>query len=96
MDLGLKDKVALVTGGGLGLGRAIAEELAREGADLLICDRVQKDLDTAAGKLRTYGGRVSTAASDLKKAGDVSKVIDQTIRELGGIDILVNNASDAL
>lgn len=94
MDLGLKGKVALVTGGSQGLGRAIAEELAREGADISICDRGQKELDAAAGTLRAYGVRVLATATDVTQENGIAKVIDQTVQQLGGIDILVNNASD--
>jgi NAD(P)-dependent dehydrogenase (short-subunit alcohol dehydrogenase family) len=95
MELGLKDKVALVTGGSKGLGRAIAEELAREGADISICARGKEDLGKAAEALRIHGIRVAAITADASNAADTTRVIDQTIRELGRIDILVNNAGDA-
>jgi 3-oxoacyl-[acyl-carrier protein] reductase len=95
MDLGLKGKVALVTGGSKGLGRAIAEELANEGANISICARGKRDLDEAAQALRQYGAKVCAIPADASKATDASSVIDGTMRELGRIDILVNNAGDA-
>jgi 3-oxoacyl-[acyl-carrier protein] reductase len=96
MALGLKGKVAIVTGGSLGLGLAIAEELAREGADISICDREQTDLDAAAKRLRGYATRVTAIATDLSQDRDVTNVVDQTVSQLGGIGILVNNACEGL
>jgi 3-oxoacyl-[acyl-carrier protein] reductase len=95
MDLGLKGKVALVTGGSKGLGKAIAEELAREGANIALCARGKEDLEAAAQAMRGHGVRITAITADVARADDTAKAIDQTIRELGGIDILVNNAGDA-
>ena len=94
MDLGLKGKVALITGGSKGLGRAIAEEFAKEGADISICARSRPDLDKAGDALRAYGVRVHTTSADVANASAVSTVIDGAIRELSRIDVLVNNAGD--
>lgn len=94
MDLGIKGKIALVTGASKGLGKAIAEELAREGAHVSICARNEKDLMAAAETLRGYGVQVAAIPADVARADDVQKVIDQTVNQLGGIDILVNNAGD--
>ena len=94
MDLGLKGKVALVTGGSKGLGRAIAEELAREGANVAICARGEDDLNSARDALRALGAKVTAIVADVTRDDDVSKVIEQTIAELRRIDILVNNAGD--
>ena len=94
MDLGLKGKVALVTGGSKGLGLAIAEEFAREGADVSICARGKPDLDQAARTLRDCGVRVHAIAADVSKASDAPRVVAGAIKELGRIDILVNNAGD--
>ena len=60
MDLGLKGQIALITGASKGLGKAIARELAQEGADVSICARGKKDLDEAATALRKYGVKVIT------------------------------------
>jgi len=95
MDLGLRGKVALVTGGSKGLGRAIAEELAKEGAEVAISARGKPDLDEAAQALREYGARVVAISADASKASDTTVVVDGAMKELGRIDILVNNAGDA-
>ena len=92
MDLGLKGKVALVTGASKGIGQAIAEEFAKEGAHVSICARGQQDLVTTAEELRQYGVSVVATPADVTKADDVQQVIDTTIKQCGHIDILVNNA----
>ena len=94
MDLGLKGKVALVTGASKGLGRAIAEELAAEGANVSICARGKEALDETAEAMRRNGTRVHAVPADASLASDTSAVIDSTIKEFGRIDILVNNAGD--
>jgi 3-oxoacyl-[acyl-carrier protein] reductase len=94
MDLGLKGKVALVTGASKGLGRAVAEELAKEGAHVSICARGKEDLEKAAAGLRKHGVTVVTAQADVTNMDDVQRVIDETIKHLGRIDILVNNAGE--
>jgi NAD(P)-dependent dehydrogenase (short-subunit alcohol dehydrogenase family) len=95
MDLGLKGKCALITGASKGLGRAIAEELAKEGAHVSICARGKEELEQAAQALRAYGVKVAAIPADVAKAEEVQKVIDATLAALGRIDILVNNAGTA-
>jgi len=94
MDLGLKGKVALITGASKGLGRAVAEELAREGAHVSICARGKEDLEKAAAGLRQYGVTVVAIQADVTHIDDVQRVIEETIKQLGRIDILVNNAGE--
>jgi 3-oxoacyl-[acyl-carrier protein] reductase len=94
MDLGIKGKVALVTGGSRGLGKAIAEELAREGAHISVCARNKADLEAVGEIMRSFGIRVATIPADVTRADDIQRVIDQTVNQLRGIDILVNNAGD--
>jgi 3-oxoacyl-[acyl-carrier protein] reductase len=94
MDLGLKGKVALITGASKGLGRAVAEELAREGSHVSICARGKEDLEKAAAGLRQYGVTVVAIQADVTNMDDVQRVIDETIKQLGRIDILVNNAGE--
>jgi 3-oxoacyl-[acyl-carrier protein] reductase len=94
MDLGLKGKVALITGASKGLGRAVAEELAREGAHVSICARGKEDLEKAAAGLRQYGVTVVAIQADVTHIDDVQRVIEETIKHLGRIDILVNNAGE--
>jgi 3-oxoacyl-[acyl-carrier protein] reductase len=95
MDLGLKGKVALITGASKGLGRAIAEEFAKEGVHVSICARGEEDLAKAAAGLRQYGVTVVVTQADVTKMDDVQHVLDETIQHLGRIDVLVNNAGDA-
>jgi NAD(P)-dependent dehydrogenase (short-subunit alcohol dehydrogenase family) len=96
MELGLRGKVALITGASKGIGLAVAEELAREGAHVSLCARGREALETAAESLRRFGARVLALQADVTQAGDVQRVVDATARELKRIDILVNNAGDAV
>jgi len=95
MDLGLSQKVALVTAASRGIGKGIAEVLAEEGADLAICARGESDLTSCAEELRRHGGRVLAVKADVTEAEDVQRVVDACINEFGRIDVLVNNAGDA-
>jgi 3-oxoacyl-[acyl-carrier protein] reductase len=95
MDLGIKGKCALITGASKGLGRAIAEELAKEGAHVSICARGKEELDKTAQLLRAHGVTVASIPADVAKAEEVQRVIDATLAALGRIDILVNNAGTA-
>ncbi len=92
MDLGLTGKVALVAGSSEGLGRAIAEELAAEGASLVLCargeKRLQKTLDEISKKHRT---RVLAVVADLSQPLQVERLAETARKEMGRVDILVNN-----
>jgi NAD(P)-dependent dehydrogenase (short-subunit alcohol dehydrogenase family) len=93
MDLQLKGKVALVTGGSVGIGLAVAEELAREGVNLVLCARNGERLATECTRIaRTAGVNVIGVPADVGKAADVSNVASRAEKEFGGLDILVNNA----
>ncbi len=96
MDLGLKGKIAVVTGGSDGIGRATAVLLAREGAKIAICARGQEKLDQTAAEIRKAGGEVLAMSADMSKAADIEKFFDVVIKQFGGIDILVNNAGTSL
>ncbi len=74
MDLGLEGKVALVTGASKGIGRAIAEDFAKEGVHLSLCARGQQDLTRAANELHQHGGRVLATTADVTKPADVQRV----------------------
>jgi NAD(P)-dependent dehydrogenase (short-subunit alcohol dehydrogenase family) len=87
----LSGKLAVVTGGTRGIGRAIAERLLREGAAVAICGRSNQSVDTALGALRPLG-RVIGFACDVTQVDQVSAFFAAVDRELGGLDILVNNA----
>src|SRR5512139_3659833 len=93
MDLGLKDKVALVTGGSRGVGRAIAGAFLLEGAKVMITARDPQRLAATAAELaRDPGGDVRAVAADLEDDAAVRLMVDSTIREYGHFDILVNCA----
>ena len=94
MDLGLKDKVALVTGSSRGLGLASARALAAEGCRLCLCARNEPALAAAAADLATVAGsadRILTVAADVSTADGIHKVIQRAAQTFGGLDILVNN-----
>jgi 3-oxoacyl-[acyl-carrier protein] reductase len=92
MDLGLKGKVALVAASSRGLGRAVAEELGAEGADLVLCARDEDALRVVAREIqRRSTVRVLPLRADLTEPADVLSVTEIGMRELGRIDILVTN-----
>jgi dehydrogenase/reductase SDR family protein 4 len=86
----LNGKVAIVTGGSRGIGRAIAEIFAREGARVAICGRKQETLDQAAAEI---GFSVKPIACHVGRADQIENLLAVTARELGAVDILVNNAA---
>ena len=93
MDLGLKDKVAIVGGASKGLGRASAQVLAEEGAKVTICSRTSTDLEQTAKEIReSTGAEVLTYAADLDELSSITGLIKATVSEFGALDILVNNS----
>ena len=93
MDLGLKGKVAIVAGASKGLGKAIAFELAREGANLVICSRNESVLlETAQFIGSQTGVQVLAIPADVSKPADVESLVSKTVSRFSRIDILVNNA----
>jgi NAD(P)-dependent dehydrogenase (short-subunit alcohol dehydrogenase family) len=94
MDLGLKGKHAIVTGGSLGIGKAIARELAREGADVALVARTKDTLETAAKEIATETGRrVIPLVADVTSRAQVDAMVAQSAAQLGGLHILVNSGS---
>ncbi len=93
MDLGLKGKKALITGSTRGIGRAIAEVLAREGTDLAICSRNEEAVAVAAAALRGTGVRVHGKAFDARDGEALRGFVNEAAQALEGLDILVHNVS---
>ena len=93
LDLGLEGKVAIVTGGSEGLGRAAAERFARESARVAICARRKDVLERTAKTIEAATGReVFAMPADVTRPEDIKAFVDAVVTRLGGIDILVNNA----
>jgi NAD(P)-dependent dehydrogenase (short-subunit alcohol dehydrogenase family) len=92
MDLQLKDKVAIVTGGSQGIGRATALRLAEEGASVVIAARGKELLDQVAGAIRAAGGKVAAVQADVSRADDCARLVAEAVKAFGRLDILVNNA----
>jgi 3-oxoacyl-[acyl-carrier protein] reductase len=93
MDLGLRGKVAVVAASSKGLGRAVAEELAAEGADLVICARGQQALEEAADSIRQRAAvKVVDVAADVSDPEDAARVVKVALEEFGRVDILVTNS----
>jgi citronellol/citronellal dehydrogenase len=88
----LGGRVALVTGGGTGLGRASALELARCGARVLIVGRRAEVLEQAAGEIRAGAGEAEWAAGDVREPADARRLVGQALERFGRLDVLVNNA----
>ena len=90
--LPLADKVAIVTGGGSGIGRAIALEFARAGADVVVSSRRLAVLESVAEEIRALGRRSLAVAADMTRKSDIDGLVQRTMTEFGRTDILVNNA----
>ena len=94
MDLGLQDKHAIVTGGSRGIGKAIARELAREGADVAIVARNEADLEATARELATETNRrIVPLVADVTSKEQVDRIVAEAAQQLGGLHILVNSGS---
>ncbi len=85
-------RVALVTGGGTGIGRATALELASSGADVVICGRREEPLVMTAVEVEEAGGSCLAVPADVREPQQVARVVDRALERFGAIDVLVNNA----
>lgn len=90
-----KKKVVLVTGAGQGIGRGIALRLARDGADVAIVDLKEDKMEQVAGEVRELGRAATTFRADVSQREQVQAAVDHAERELGGFDVMVNNAGIA-
>jgi NAD(P)-dependent dehydrogenase (short-subunit alcohol dehydrogenase family) len=95
MELGLQDKIILITGGSKGIGFACAEAFCREGARVAIASRSQSNLHAAHDNLAKSGHRVFTVRADLVQSADAKSMVSVTQEELGPIDVLINSAGAA-
>ena len=93
MDLHLRDKVVLITGGSRGIGFALAQGFAAEGARVAICARDMVRLEQAATEIRAAGGQCVAIRADLFKPEDCANAVAQTVAAYGKLDIMINNAS---
>jgi 3-oxoacyl-[acyl-carrier protein] reductase len=95
MDLGLRGKAVVITGGSRGIGRAIATICAMEGADIAICARTQNGLENALAELQIYGTHVFGQRADVTKSRELEQFLQASAERYGGIDILINNVGGA-
>lgn len=89
----LAGKVAIVTGGGRGLGRAIALGLASAGADVAVCGRRLETCEEAAGEIRAMGRKALAASCHMGRTEEIDALVERTVAELGGVHVVVNNAA---
>jgi 3-oxoacyl-[acyl-carrier protein] reductase len=95
VDLRLTDKVAIVTGSSRGIGKAVATGLAAEGCRVTLCARDAGALERTAAELRTTGAKVLAMTGDVGRQEEPGRVVEETVRTFGRIDILVNNVGGA-
>jgi NAD(P)-dependent dehydrogenase (short-subunit alcohol dehydrogenase family) len=89
----LKDRVAIVTGGGTGIGKAISLALAEEGASVVVAARTLAPLEEVANQIRAKGGKAKAVQTDIADQAQVKRMVAETVEEFGKLDILINNAA---
>ncbi len=92
----LQDKVAIITGGAGGIGRCIALEYAKAGANVIVAGRNKANLDKVTKDIVDQGGACSAIATDVTIPEQVDQLVEQTVKQFGHLDIMVNNAGGAL
>ena len=94
MDLGLKDKIAIVTGGGVGIGKVMARELAAEGVNVALCSLRLPILEAAAAEISNdFGVGALPVAADVTSQAQVNAMVETVAKHFGRIDVLINNAA---
>ncbi len=88
----LKDKRAIITGGGTGIGKAIAKVFAAEGCKVTVCGRTLETLDQTVAEIKSKGGDAMGIRCDVSQGDQVQALVQQTVEKFGGLNILVNNA----
>ena len=89
----LKNKTVIITGGGTGLGKSMAQRFGELGANLVITSRKLEVLEETAEEIRTSGASVLPVQCDVRKTNEVEKMVSQTVEEFGSVNVLVNNAA---
>ncbi|TWH64161.1 meso-butanediol dehydrogenase/(S,S)-butanediol dehydrogenase/diacetyl reductase [Azomonas agilis] len=92
----IKGKTVLVTGSGRGIGRSIALRLAQDGANLALVDMMPDGISAVANEIKALGGRAITFTADVSDPQQITAAVESTVHELGGMDIMINNAGIAL
>ena len=90
----LTGKVALITGAGQGVGQGIALAIAEAGAAVALAGRTLEKVEATAAQIRERGGKAIALSCDVKSAADLAAIVEATVAQLGGIDVLVNNAQE--
>ena len=90
--MNLKDKVAIITGAGRGIGKAISLAYAQEGADIIVISRTVSEVEETAKQIQSLGHKALSISADVSKPEDVKNAVDASIKEFGKVDILVNAA----
>jgi 3-oxoacyl-[acyl-carrier protein] reductase len=96
VELGLKGKVAIVTGGTQGIGKATALRLAQEGANVAICARSKEDVERVGAEIAKTGAQALAIQADMSKVEDIERFMKAVVDKFGRIDILVNNAGTSM
>jgi len=92
----LDGRVVIVTGAGRGIGAAIARTFAEVGADVVLTSRTEAELEEVAADVRGFGGRALVIPADVSDLSTLEEIVERTVAELGGIDVVVNNAGGSM
>ncbi|MGV8073204.1 MAG: SDR family NAD(P)-dependent oxidoreductase [Syntrophobacteraceae bacterium] len=93
MDLGLKDKVVIITGGGQGAGRIMSQRFAQEGAKVVIADLNLEAAQSVVKEVEAKGGKALATKTDVSSLADVEKTVAAALDKFGGVDVIVHNAA---